>query len=177
MSNFSSAQKYNTGFACVNGTAEILGVANDTAFKAISHECEVTFKSKNHQLLISIPVGTFVDGHPKIDSIFNSLAETKIKITGQIEGGIFELYKEENSDHDFTTYGTVVIGNQIQNVTMFYRIYRSPYQRSSNTTNSDIGSMLLDLNLFLNPSDIDSNGYFSNPIEMLIVGAYINHIN
>lgn len=175
MSNFSFAQNYKSGMGYVNGTAEILGVANDTAFKAVSPECEVLFKSMNNQLLISIPIGTFLDGHPKIDSIFNSLAETNIKITAQLEGGIFELYNEENSDHNFTTYGTVEIGEQEQNVSISYRIYRSLFQRSSNTSNT--GSMLLDMNLFINSSDLNSNGYISSPIEIIIVGAYINSIN
>tara|TARA_B110000503_G_C7122270_1_gene403044 strand:+ start:286 stop:873 length:588 start_codon:yes stop_codon:yes gene_type:complete len=172
------AQNGNLGLR--DATAEILGVANDTAFIAKSRQANVLFSSATSKLIITLPIETIRDNHPQIDSCFQSQKGINLVVDHQVEGNVFRLFEDENSNHNSPFFGTLNIGAHSQRVSGNYRIYRTIGKFSSgDKTNANMGPMLLDVNLFFEPTELNKNPklQFSNPVELILSGAYINQMN
>ncbi|MCB9359966.1 MAG: hypothetical protein H6587_02775 [Flavobacteriales bacterium] len=153
--------------------AEILGVANDTAFITKTNECLITYYSSKNQFEISIPTASFTSGDATKDSLFQLNNSSLIKITGKVSGNVFDLFSNENSNQDDILEGDLYMNNKELHISEEYHIYTS--------LSSQVGQkkMYLNLRFYFDPAyfEIDLDGYFANPMEFIIQGGYVNQKN
>lgn len=164
-----NAQHFNQN----KGNVEIIGIANDTVFNAYSKECLIIYYSSINQFEITIPLSTLESGKDTIDRIFHSNNNSTLKITTNVEGSVFDLFRKENSNHDHQLSGELRINNSIQTIQKTYRIYTTPSRKQNEKT------MFLDLRLYFDPMQLEIGEYsiFSNPMELIIKGGYVNQKN
>ena len=105
--------------------AEILGVANDTAFITKTNECLITYYSSKNQFEISIPTASFTSGDATKDSLFQLNNSSLIKITGKVSGNVFDLFSNENSNQDDILEGDLYMNNKELHISEEYHIYTS----------------------------------------------------
>lgn len=168
MVSLAQAQPYHK-----TAKVELLGIANDTAFKAISRECIIVYKGYKNLFEITIPMGSFSSNKPAIDSLFKSLDDQNMVITGEVEGSVFDLLQKENSDNDDKLEGDLSINGQKSRINESYHIYTGLSRQQGEKT------MFLDLRFYFDPSyfEIDNQGMLSNPVELIIQGGFVNQKN
>jgi hypothetical protein len=153
--------------------AEILGIANDTAFITKTNECLINYYSSQNQFEITIPPESFKSGNAFKDSLFLLNNTSLIRIIGKVDGSVFDLFKNENSNKKDILEGDVYFNNKKLHVTKEYQIYTSPSVQQGRKI------IYINLRFYFDPSyfDIDLNGYFENPMEFIIQGGYVNQKN
>ncbi|MGE0561948.1 MAG: hypothetical protein AB7O47_09040 [Flavobacteriales bacterium] len=170
LSTIFSNKVYSQHFNHNNGNVDIIGIANDTVFRAYSKECLIVYSASNNQFEITISLTKIKSGKHIIDSLLHSLKNPILKIIGNVEGDVFNLFSKENSSQDHTLSGELTINNNTQTIQETYRIYTSPSRKHNKKT------MFLDLKFYFDPSQLDfeENRIFSNPMELIIQGGYVN---